>query len=160
MNKTPEYRVGIGASSILMIFIVLSLTTLGVLSFASARANLALTTRRTAQVEAYYEAAAQAQTILSEVDAALLTAQADPETYDLQVRALRESDSRLSVDAKGVISFALPVGDTQELRVQVQANGAEAFPRYTLLSHYLMSTVDWEPDNSLTLLDGNTQHIH
>ena len=51
MNKAPEDRVGIGASSIIMIFIVLSLTTLGVRSFASARSDLILTQRRQAQVE-------------------------------------------------------------------------------------------------------------
>lgn len=139
-----EYRVGVGASSILMIFVVLSLTTLGVLSFASARANLTMATRRTAQVEAYYAAAAEAQCVLAEIDTALLAAQAEPETYYESVLAL--SDDRLAVSDDLTITFSLPVSATQKLEVIVRAEGPEAGERYALLAHRLVSIAAWEPD--------------
>lgn len=151
MNKGAEYRVGIGASSILMIFIILSLTTLGVLSFASARADLALTARKQKQIEAYYTTTAEAQALIAQIDEALLKAQADPETYDTEVRALRSMDDRISVGMDMTISLALPVGDTQQLRVKLQPNGAEDAERYTVMAHYLVNVENWQPDNSITL---------
>lgn len=152
MNKAPEYRVGIGASSILMIFIILCLTTLGVLSFASARANLTLTQRRQAQVEAYYEAAAEAQQMIAFIDVELLKAQRDAENYDTYLVALPKLDDRLAVTEDGHISFSLPVGDRQKLEVELSANGAESPQRYTLLTHQTVNVADWKPDNSLTLM--------
>lgn len=47
---------GMGASSILMIFVVLALTTFGILSFLSARADLRLTERAADHTVAYYKA--------------------------------------------------------------------------------------------------------
>lgn len=151
MNRSPQYRVGIGASSILMIFVVLCLTTLGVLSFATARANLQLTGRRQVQVEAYYTAAAEAQALIAEIDAALLEAGEDPDTYDAQVLTLSDIDSRIVVDADRTVSLSFPVGDSQALRVRLAVAEAGDTPRYTVRTHALVNVVDWQPDNSMTL---------
>lgn len=151
MNKSAEYRVGIGASSILMIFIVLCLTTLGVLSFASARANLTLTQRRLEQVEAYYEGVAQAQTLLAQIDAALLAASEDADTYFEQVKALGDIDPRIrAVDAQKV-TYTLPVGDAQSLQVELAIHAPGEAQRYTMTKHQLAYTGEWEPDTSIKL---------
>lgn len=59
-NKS-EYRVGIGASSVLMILVVLAMTALGLLSLGSARQTEAQTERNLQTTVAYYEAAARIQ---------------------------------------------------------------------------------------------------
>lgn len=140
------YRMGVGASSVLMIFVVLSLTTLGVLSFATARANHTLTDRRRAQVEQYYQSAAQAQRVLSEIDAALMEAAKDPETYEENVRALAVGGAALEVTEALMISFTVPVNERQELQVAVQANGPEAQARYTPRHHRVVNVADWTPE--------------
>lgn len=151
MNKT-EYRVGIGASSILMIFIILSLTTLGVLSFASARADMLLTARRQRQVETYYETVADAQRLLAEIDAALLTAQQDPDAYATHLEALASLDNRITVKPADMsISFALPAGDSLQLEVNLTATGADSPLRYTITGHQLVNIAAWQPDTSLNL---------
>ena len=151
MNKAPEYRVGIGASSILMIFIILSLTTLGVLSFASGRADLTLTTRRTEQVTAYHTATAQAQRLLSQIDAALLQARENPDTYDDSVKNLASLDETISIKRNGTIQLDIPVSDAQKLQVTLTANALEDAQRYTLTGHVLINIETWTPDNSIIL---------
>ena len=42
MKLKQEYRIGIGTSTMLLIFVIISFVTLGVLSFLSARADQAL----------------------------------------------------------------------------------------------------------------------
>lgn len=152
MNRSPQYRVGIGASSILMIFVVLSLTTLGVLSFASARANLHLTDRRQIQVESYYTAVAEAQALIARIDAALAQAAEDPDAYDAQVLALDDMDTRILVEEDRMVSFSLPVGDSQALNVRLAVAEAGDTPRYTMRTHELVNVTDWQPDYSMTLL--------
>lgn len=153
MNTNPEYRVGVGASSILMIFIVLSLTTLGVLSFASARADLALSDRRQAQVEAYYAAEADAQALIAQIDEALYTAVQTPETYEASVRALESLDSAITVEEDLSIVLALPVGASQLLTIRLVPGGAEGTARYIMDEHYLLNIEEWEPDTTMNLAD-------
>ena len=70
---------GTGISSILMIFVVLCITTFGVLSFVSARADLKLTEANVQTVQTYYSAEEDAQEVLARLDALLQRAQALPE---------------------------------------------------------------------------------
>ena len=144
MNKKQEYRMCVGASSILMIFVILSLTTLGVLAFASGRADLSLTARRQAQVEVYYGAAAEAQRVIARIDEALLKARAHPVTYEAQVRAL--ADDTVSVSDDRMIAFVVPVGQTQQIEVALRATDLDSDRRYTLLRHALVNISDWTPE--------------
>jgi hypothetical protein len=75
---------GTGISSILMIFVVLCITTFGVLSFVSARADLKLTEANAQTVQTYYSAEEKAQRILAQLDALLQRAQALPESATAQ----------------------------------------------------------------------------
>lgn len=70
----PGRRIGTGASSVLMIFVVLCLTAFGVLSLVSARADRHLTDRAQAAAEAYYAADAAVEETLAAIDAALARA--------------------------------------------------------------------------------------
>lgn len=151
MNKKAEYRVGIGASSILMIFIILSLTTLGVLSFASARADLTLTQRRQAQVEAYYAALAQTDQLMGEMDEVLLAAQASPDGYEASVHGLSALSPLITVADDLRITIALAVGDAQVLETVLYPEGADASIRFTVASQQLMNVEEWEPDLTVDL---------
>ncbi len=151
MNE-QGYRVGVGASSVLMIFVVLSLTTLGVLSFASARANQTLTARRTAHVEGYYEASAVAQRALAEIDALLMAAPEDDEAYAAYVKDMDLSGLPLSVSDGLLLSFAVPCGDAQELRLSVKAAGPGVTPRYRVTRQGIANAEVWtDEDDSWNL---------
>lgn len=150
MNRGAQYRVGVGASSILMIFIVLSLTTLGVLCYASARADLILTQKRQAQVEAYYQADAMAQALLAEIDQALLAAGEGGQEAALE--GLADIDPAIEA-SDGLITIRLPVGDSQTLHVVLRPQAAGSGARYTLVSHCLYNTADWSVDTTLHLAE-------
>ena len=75
-NKSKtEYRVGIGASSILMVLVILALTAVSLLSFRSAKNTEALTKRNLQMTVAYYEASANAQKKLAAIDELLVESQ-------------------------------------------------------------------------------------
>lgn len=157
MNKSPhktEYRVGIGASSILMIFIILCLTTLGVLSFASSRADLSLTSRRVAQSEAYYRGIADSQALIADVDSALYAARQaagdDEEAYIASLAAIADISEFISVK-ESVITLKVPVGDKQRLQIDMTVGGLDDAARYAVTKHYLVNVETWEPDTSITL---------
>lgn len=70
MKRYPS-RMGVGASSILLILVILSLTLFAVLSLVQAKNDAALTDKTASAVTAFYDADAQAQRLLSQLDAAL-----------------------------------------------------------------------------------------
>lgn len=145
MSNNPEYRIGVGAPSILMIFVILILTTLGVLSFASAKSDLTLTEKRLAQVSAYYESNAEAEALLSQIDAALLDAQADPDAFDDRVWALTDLDDSIEIDDTR-LTYRVPVRETQELVIELDILPPGEPTRYTIASWYLVNIEEWEPD--------------
>ncbi len=68
MKNKAEYRVGVGASSILMILVVLALTALSLLSLKAAQNNAVLTDRNLTMTVAYYQAAADVQRTIAAID--------------------------------------------------------------------------------------------
>lgn len=153
-QQKPSYRLGVGASSIIMIFVVLILTTLGVLAFASARSDLSLTARRQVQVSAYYEANDQAQRLLAWVDEALAAAWGDPDTFAEAVWALPEQEPALTVEEGDdglLVTGRLPVGDTQELVFVLRILEPPGAARYDIDQWYLINIQEWKPEEYMDL---------
>lgn len=68
MNKKGGFRVSVGISSLLMIFIVLALTTFAVLGFVTANSDYKLAEKTAKGVTVYYEADAAAERLIASVD--------------------------------------------------------------------------------------------
>ena len=64
MNKKKSYGLNIGASSVLVIMVILSLVCFAGLSFASANADYRLSSKLAERTTAYYEACNKAQIAL------------------------------------------------------------------------------------------------
>lgn len=140
MRQKTEYRVGVGASSILMILVVLSLTALSLLSLSSARNNQALSERNLGMTVQYYEAAANAQRKLAAMDAAL-----EKHAGTLFSRAAWQS----IFDAEGLTDVSLTDELTFAFTVDAGAGRTLAVegtltpntqPRYRLTCHELRSS--------------------
>ncbi len=56
MKGNSGFQIGTGVTSILMIFVILCLTTFGILSYTTAKADLALTNKNSDYVSLYYDA--------------------------------------------------------------------------------------------------------
>lgn len=106
MNERPASRAGVGASSILLIVVVLCLTAFGVLTLVSARVDERLTQNTAAGAKSYYLADAEAQRKLMEIDTALLAGR-DAAT----VPGVTEKD--------GIAAFAAPFGEGRAIAVEI-----------------------------------------
>ena len=121
----------VGGSSLLVIFAVLCLTVFALLSLGTVQADRRLADASAASVQAYYEADCQAEEILA------------------QLRSGRQPEG---VSNEGnEYWYTCPISDTQSLQVRVRLDG----DKWTVLQWQAVSTVLWEPDQSLDLWDGS-----
>nr|WP_319489614.1 hypothetical protein [uncultured Caproiciproducens sp.] len=77
MKRKGDFHLGVGASSILMIFVVLCLTTFGILSYVTANADNKISTKNAETVESYYTGTVAAEEKLQKIDMALVSAKED-----------------------------------------------------------------------------------
>lgn len=77
MKQKDSFHPNIGTSSILMIFVVLCLTTFGILSLVTANADKKISAKNADTVANYYDTSAQVQKSLQLVDTALAAARTD-----------------------------------------------------------------------------------
>ena len=106
------YRIGTGATSLLMILVILCLTALSVVSYTSAHSELSITRRATKVQEAVY--AAEGYDRLAELDAALYAVDATEEAY---TQAAAELGWEAAEDGWQLL---LPVTEKLELTLRVR----------------------------------------
>jgi hypothetical protein len=140
----------VGASSILVIFIVLSLTIFAALSFMSAQADLHLAEKQAQSVREYYAADSAATERLAAVDARLQTlgrpADAAPSYAQAAAGALSGMDGldlALTSSAVLAVTFETPVNERQVLRVTLRVPAAESDKRYSVAAWQIINTKEW-----------------
>lgn len=149
MKSKPEYRIGIGASSILMILVVLALSALSLLSLYSARSNAALSRRNLVMAAGYYHATAAVQAKLSLLDSLLAEYAAETDGASAWNTLLQQhSLAELSVAPDLTFSFAVDAGAGRYLSVEgILTPGAT--PRYRLTQHKLINQTGVAQDSPL-----------
>jgi len=129
---------GVGASSILLIMVVLSLTLFAVLSLVQAKNDAALTDKTASGAAAFYDADARAQGMLSELDAAL-AAGADATAID-----------GVAKTAGGQYAFSVDASDGHTLSVVFSFDDGHCAVR----SYRYESASEWTGGDSGTLWQG------
>ena len=126
----------VGGSSLLVIFAVLCLTIFALLSLSTVQADSRLGDAAAEAVTGYYEADTQAETILARLRTG-------------------EVPQGVTVTGSGTLtaSYACPISDAQELRVQVVFHGPLG-DDYTITRWQAVSVADWVPDDSLDVWNG------
>jgi hypothetical protein len=117
-----EYQVGIGASSMLTIFVVLCVSTLALLALSGARGDAALTGRAAQMTSGYYQASDRAQHLLAQIDLAVrdaASAATGQEQFEEQLSLLSIDGVSLAFD-EGILSFDLDAGGGRKLSVAVR----------------------------------------
>ncbi len=121
-GSKQEYRVGIGASTMLTIFVVLCVATLALLALSGARGDAALTGRTVEMTADYYGASHEAQRVLARLDAAVAKAAAsapDDGAFQAQIAGIALDGVSLAYDG-GTLSFELDAGGGRILSVAVR----------------------------------------
>lgn len=161
MKKTQAgFPVGLGIPTILMIFIVLCLTTLGVLSLTSANSDSKLTDKTEAALLADYQAERIAEQMLSEIDGCLLQAANDTAVWqqtgvcsklpvDVSARAKSAQDIYTALVRTGLpdmvsleqdtVAFSVPLSDGRSLQVSVLLKNYQESKRYEITRYRLVT---------------------
>lgn len=136
--KPHSSRMGVGASSILLILVVLSLTLFGVLSLVQARSDAALTEHTALSVTAFYDADARAQRVLALVDDALASG------------ALPTVVDGVTQQGEGVYAFSIGSFDGHSLDVRLDVSGEAC----RVTSYRYLSAEEWVGEGAETLWQG------
>ena len=130
---------GVGASSILFILVVLSLTLFAVLSFVQARSDAALTNRTAESVSTFYEADTRAQQTLALIDDALLSG---GQPTDVE---------GVLFSSEGVYAFSIGSVDGHSLNVLVDVSSGTC----KVTSYRYENAAEWTGESAGTLWQGN-----
>lgn len=170
-EKQQSYFVNIGSSSLLVIFLILCLVTFAVLSLSSAKSDYSFSQRLAQHRQVYYEANANAEEIVSQIDNTLweiakvidLSGLSSSDELDNYFSAVSETlngnqinDVSVSCDFSGddlLISFQVPAGDSQALAVTLKANDCqESETYYEIKAWQIINTGSWDNDQPLNLI--------
>ncbi|MDP3448488.1 MAG: hypothetical protein Q8S22_10580 [Eubacteriales bacterium] len=136
--KTHPSRMGVGASSILLILVVVSLTLLASLALIQARADAALTQKTAVGIAAFYDADARAQAMLAALDDTIALGQ-PPDIVEGVVK-----------QAEGRYAFSVGSSDSHALFIEVDVLGGSC----NILSYRYESTEEWVAQSEGTLWQG------
>ncbi|WP_418745961.1 hypothetical protein [Frisingicoccus sp.] len=175
-NKQQSTFVNIGSSSLLIVFLVLCLTTFAILSLSSAQSDYSFSKRSAEHKTEYYEASSRAEMILGEIDQILaetaeqinaaqknaVQEKADSELASFELAAAARLDGKeidnIPLSCTGteegtVISYQVPSGAKQALNVSLLITNDSGHENYYKIQAWqLISTSDWNADNSLNLI--------
>lgn len=147
---------GIGAPSLLVVFLVLSLVSFSVLSYASARADHRRMKNFEDRTTAYYNACNAAETEIAAISAQLnkLAATGGADTF--YQKALERLNTYTVDERTQELSFSKEMTDAQSLFVTLKLVYTQDpnEKRYKITQWQVIQTEDWQPDNTLNLMEG------
>lgn len=165
-EKAPAPFFNIGASSLLVIFLILCLVTFAILTLTSAKSDADFAEKLAHHKTNYYAACNTAESTLDEIDAVLADAWqlSDTDTaavfteIETQLTALDSREQlQLSMDftqSEPTISYAVAIDDKQNLCVTLTLTAAPAKGEayYRISQWQVQSSGEWKGDQTLNLM--------
>lgn len=166
MNKQrkKEPFVNIGASSLLIIFLVLSLVTFAVLTLSAAQSDYRFSQKLADRKHAYYMSSNKAEKVLEQIDRELSDTYKNTESANYltvienNLKSLSlEKDLALELDfstAEPTVAFQIPMNDKQNLSVQLALTPSPVSgdPFYRITKWITVPADTWNGDNSIKLI--------
>lgn len=132
--------VQIGASSLMVVFLVLCLVIFATLSLVSAENDASFSERSAARRTAYYNARSEVELVLDEIDARL------------SEKGSEASFSDLNVEKNGdIMYFSTTLSDSQEIRVELRYT-PEGEHNYEIISYQIVTTAQSGSTEPLQLM--------
>ena len=151
-GEASRNKVNIGASSLILIFIVLCRATFGLLSLSSAQGDLKLAGRNGEAVRAYYEADSRGQLWLKEVDQVLTEEMGEGKDSTQCSLDIKDRLGELYDRETGLIYTDIPMDRGQSLRIELALMCGEK--HYDIKSWYVYASDEYEIDNSMPVWGG------
>jgi len=152
MNKKNkmEYRVGVGASSVLMVLVVLALTAVSLLAFFSARNAEVLALRNVEMTTSYYAAVARIQETIGLMDSVFVELSAKDDSISTDGLASAFSSLQIAqfqiheTDTGWRFAFVEDAGFERNIMVEgyISLSGTE---RFQIVRHQLVSEPVFSP---------------
>ncbi len=139
-SKQQAPVIHIGASSLLVVFLVLCLVIFAGLSLTSAQNDAYYSQRAAQRRTAYYTACNQAEGILEEIDSRLEAEGPEADLSDLGVTA-----------EDGLLRFSVPLNDTQAIAVEMELT-ADGPHYYEIRAYRIVTTVSQGEGEPLPLM--------
>ncbi|UWP58030.1 hypothetical protein [Ruminococcus gauvreauii] len=165
MKKSLPSVLNVGLPSILTIFLILALVTFATLSLVTSRSQNQRARQNAHRAKAYGEASAAAEDKLAEIDRILYDSYhslsvPDEESYFLNAMQSLAGVSDITADSSSeglLITYHIPITDTQELRAELlavyPADAEEAF--YRILKWSAAPADTWNADDTLPVYGNN-----
>ncbi|MDL2232476.1 hypothetical protein LJC63_02700 [Ruminococcaceae bacterium OttesenSCG-928-L11] len=153
-NRRSNVRLSVGSSSIVVIFVILTLTTFATLSLVSANADNTLSKKNVEMSLQYYEADAAAEDMLAAIDGQLQTISASGSAFLPQAESLAgglDGVTAYTEDGGLFLAYAVPVNEVQQLEVVLKVEPDPAI-RYTRQQWAIVSTVEDEQEDDVELM--------
>ncbi len=143
MSKKREFRVNVGTSSILLIFVVLCLVAFATLSIVSAGADYKLSRKVADRTAAYYEAANQAEKYIASIDKTLQGIYSTAESEEAYFATVGHSKS-----------YLVPISDLQSLSIKLDIlyPTADDAPFYHITCWQVITTGELEYETSYNFI--------
>ena len=165
-EKAPAPFFNIGASSLLVIFLILCLVTFAILTLTSAKSDADFAEKLSHHKMNYYAACNTAESTLDKIDAVLADAWqlSDTDTaavfteIETQLTALDSREQlQLSMDftqSEPTISYAVAIDDKQNLCVTLTLTAAPAKGEayYRISQWQVQASGEWKGDQTLNLM--------
>lgn len=163
-EKAPAPFFNIGASSLLVIFLILCLVTFAILTLTSAKSDADFAEKLAHHKTNYYAACNTAENTLDEIDAVLADAWQLSDTaavfteIETQLTALNSREQlQLSMDftqSEPTVSYAVAIDDKQNLCVTLTLAAAPAKGEayYRISQWQVQSSGEWNGDQTLNLM--------
>ena len=153
-EKRSRNKVSIGASSLILIFIVVCMATFGLLSLSSAQGDLKLARRNADAVKGYYEADNKGQQWLKGVDEVLKEEMGKGQDSTQCSLEIKDRLGDLYDRETGLISTDIPMDRGRSLRIELVLMCGEK--RYEVKSWYVYNSEEYEIDTSMPVWGGET----
>ena len=152
-EKQSGGRVSIGTSSLILIFIILSLTVFGLLSLSSAGSDWKLAQKNAEAVKGYYEADSLAVEFAAMVEEVLsrYSRQTDDEEY---LRLVKEELGSFFQEETNIVRTDIEMLYGQMLHVELEIYREEE-AGYRILCWNVYHSVDYEIDQSIPVWTGS-----
>lgn len=145
-------KVNIGASSLILVFIVLCLAVFGLLSLSNARGDMALAQRNAHAVTGYYEADNKGQQWLREIDQILIEEMAAGQDSSQCSLNIKDRLGDIYDRERGIIVTDIAMDRGQSLRIELMLVCGKN--RFEVISWYVYNSDEYEIDDSMPVWDG------
>ena len=144
-KRTSAISFGPGASSLILIFVVLTMTVLGILALLSARNDRNLSVQSVKVVEAQYQLHLEAEEQRAAIDRILTDCRQSSDTQAAYLEHVAEAlPEGVSLDAEsGVIAYEVSDG-SRTIQCRLQLHGLDDPVRTTWIAHNLTAVTEDE----------------